>query len=224
MDWSGEWWVVILGAGLVFIVAGTLYLTRSRAFTFRSAAAQLGFIDLQGLNPFSDEEKKGMNLFSRGSGGKTANMFGDRVASPSLLLFDFAYNFALPPHPSARYNQTVAAFKAPVEGIPDFQMTPATALDGAGPQVGPQAIRFDSHPDFGQRYCLRAGTEAAVRAFFGSSFLDRLMTSDPAADWSVEKAGRWLLVYRHNALFSPKAIPESWQHAQALANLFLEPR
>ena len=84
MDWSGEWWVVILGAGLVFIVAGTLYLTRSRAFTFRSAAAQLGFIDLQGLNPFSDEEKKGMNLFSRGSDGKTTNMFGDRVASPSL--------------------------------------------------------------------------------------------------------------------------------------------
>ncbi len=126
MDWSGEWWVLILGPGLVILVVGVLYFTRSRAFRFRSAAAQLDLIALQGLNPISDEA--------------------------------------------------------------------------------------------------RAGNEAAVRAFFNLPFLDRLTASDSEAGWSVEKAGRWLLIYRHNQFFAPDAIPESLQRAQALAKLFLESR
>jgi hypothetical protein len=222
MDWSGEWWVLILGPGLVILVGGVLYFTRSRAFRFRSAAAQLDLIALQGLNPISDEDKKGFNLFSRGSGGKMTNLFGDRVDSPSRLLFDFADSFGLPAQDSAKRQQTVAAFAAAKDGIPNFQMTPARALEGAPLISGAPPIRFDSHPDFGRRYALRAGNETAIRALFGHSFLDRLTACDPEAGWSVEKAGRWLLVYRHNQFFAPDAIPESWQRAQALASLFLE--
>jgi hypothetical protein len=224
MDWTGEWWVVILGAGAIFLVVGALYLTRSRAFRLRSAAAQLGFISLQGLNPFSDEEKKALNLFSRGDDGEMVNLFGDRFDSPSMLLFDFVYSFGVPPNPSVRYSQTAAAFKVHGDGVPDFQMIPATALDATTPKVSPPAIRFDSHPDFAKRYCLRGEDETAVHAFFGSALLDRLTASDAAADWSVEKSGSWLIVYRHDGLFAPKAIPESWQHAQEVANLFLESR
>jgi len=150
-------------------------------------------------------------------------MFADRLDSPSTLLFDFGYRFGLPLLAGIRYNQTVAAFSARLTGVTDFQLTPATALDRTAPKLGLQAIRFDSHPDFGQRYWLRADDETAARAFFSSSFLDRLALSDPPANWSVEKAGRWLLVYRHNVVFSPKAILESWQYARGLANLFLEP-
>jgi len=223
MDWSGEWWVLILGPGLVILVVGILYFTRSRAFMFRSAAAQLGLIALQGLNPISEEEKKGLSLFSAGSNGKMTNLFGDRVDSPSRLLFDFAYSSGQPAPPSVWCRQTVAAFKAPLTGIPDFQMTPADALKSPAPKPGPQPIRFDSHSDFGRRYSLRADNETAVRAFFSSSFLDRLTAFDPEADWSVEKSGRWLIVYRHNVQFPPKAIAETWPHAQELASLFLEP-
>src|SRR5208282_3872654 len=97
MDWSGEWWVLILGPGLVILVVGVVYFTRSRAFRFRSAAAQLGLIALQGLNPISEEDKKGFNLFSRGSGGQMTNLFGDRVNSASRLLFDFADSFGSSP-------------------------------------------------------------------------------------------------------------------------------
>ena len=222
MDWSGEWWVLILGPGLVILVVGVLYFTRSRAFRFRSAAAQLEFIALQGLNPISDEDKKGFNLFSRGSGGKITNLFGDRVNSPSRLLFDFADNSGSSPQTIAKCQQTVAAFAAPA-GIPSFQMISARALEGAPLSVGPPPIRFDSHPEFDRRYALRADNETAIRAFFDSPFLDRLTAADPESGWSVERTGRWLLVYRHNEFFAPDAIPESWQRAHALANLFLQP-
>ncbi len=223
MDWSGEWWVLILGPGLVILVVGILYFTRSRAFRFRSAAAQLELIALQGLNPISDEDKKELNLFSRGRGGRITNLFGDRVKSPSRLLFDFADSVGSSPQTIAKCQQTVAAFEVPTDGIPNFQMIAARALEGAPLSLGPPPMRFDSHPDFGRRYALRAGSETAIRAFFNLPFLDRLTASDPDAGWSVEKAGRWLLVYRHNEFFAPDAIPESWQRAQALANLFLEP-
>jgi hypothetical protein len=221
MDWSGEWWVLILGPGLVILVVGILYFTRSRAFRFRSAAAQLELIALQGLNPISDEDKKELNLFSRGRGGRITNLFGDRVNSPSRLLFDFADSSGPSPQTGTKCQQTVAAFAAPV-GIPNFQMIAARALEGAPLSPGSPPMRFDSHPDLGRRYALRAGDETAIRAFFNLPFLDRLTASDPEAGWSVEKAGRWLLVYRHNEFFAPDAIPESWQRAQALANLFLE--
>jgi hypothetical protein len=223
MDWSGEWWVLILGPGLVILVVGILYFTRSRAFRFRSAAAQLELIALQGLNPISDEDKKGFNLFSRGSGGRITNLFGDRVNSPSRLLFDFADHFGPSSQTNPTCQQTVAAFAAPTGGLPDFQMIPACALEGAPLSLDPPLIRFESQPDFARRFALRADNETAIRAFFSSSFLNRFTASDPEASWSVEKAGRWLLVYRGNEFFAPDAIPESWQRAQALANLFLEP-
>jgi hypothetical protein len=151
-------------------------------------------------------------------------MVADRPDPPSMLLFDFGYKFGLPILANVRYNQTVAAFSARLTGVPDFQMTPATTLDRAAPKLGLQAIHFDSHPDFGTKYWLRAKDETAVRSFFSSSFLDRLKTSDPGANWSVEKAGRWLIIYRHNALFSPKLMPEFWRSVHGMANLFLDPR
>jgi len=222
MDWSGEWWVLILGPGLVILVVGILYFTRSRAFRFRSAAAQLGFIALQGLRPISDEEKKGLNLFSRGMDAKITNLFGDRVDSPSRLLFDFADSVGPSRPASAMTNQTVAAFRTTTDGIPDFRMTPARSIAELPSSASPQQISVDSHSDFGRRYSLRGENETAIRAFFNLPFVDRLTTADPEANWSIEKAAGWLLVYRHNVLFPPQAIPESWQTAQGIADLFLE--
>jgi hypothetical protein len=150
-------------------------------------------------------------------------MVADRPDSPSMFLFDFGYKFGLPIIANVRYNQTVTAFSSRLTDIPDFQMTPATALDRAAPKLGFQAIHFDARPDFGNKYWLRAENETAVRAFFSNSFLDRLKILDPAANCSVEKAGRWLIIYHHNTLFSLKAIPEFWRYTRGLANLFLDP-
>jgi hypothetical protein len=167
MDWSGEWWVLILGPGLVILVVGILYFTRSRAFRFRSAAAQLGFIALQGLNPISDEEKKGVRLFSESSGGKITNLFGDRIDAPSRLVFDFTTNT---PSPGAQSAQTVAAFRCSFEDVADFKMIPIDAVD----------------------------------------------------EWLIEKAGRWIIFYRHSVLISPDEIPGWWQRVQSIANPFLK--
>lgn len=219
MDWANEWWVLILGPGLVFLVVGFFYFTRSRAFTFRSAAAQLGLIALQGLNPICEEEKRLLTVFSGGS-AKITNLFGDRVNSPSRLLFDLANSGAA--QALTPSNQTVAAFAAP-ERIPDFQIVPAT-LDGAAATPGPPPLQFDSHADFGRRYSLHVNDEISVRAFFTPSRLDCLMGFDPGLNWSIEKTAHWLIVYRQNVLLSTTAIPDAWQKAQALANLFLEPR
>ena len=222
MDWSGEWWVLILGPGLVILTVGILYFTRSRAFRFRSAAAQLGFIALQGLHPISEEDKNKSDFFSKG--GKISNLFGDRVHSPSRLIFDWTGALGSSPQTSAKNTQTVAAFAVSGSGIPDFRMSPVDALGGVRANLDPQPLHFDSHPDFGRRYTLAARNEAAARAFFNLAFLDRLTACDPKAMWSVEKAGSWLLVYRRDFLFPPQSIPESWQNAQALADLFVGPR
>ena len=151
MSWSGEWWIGVLGGALVLLIGTVLYARRSRTSAFRSAAAHLGLSAFSGPNPFSKEERKALNLFSRGYGGKQTNMVADRPDSPSMFLFDFGYKFGLPIIANVRYNQTVVAFSARLTGTPDFQMTPATTLDRGAPKLGLQAIRFDSHPDFGSK-------------------------------------------------------------------------
>lgn len=219
MDWSGEWWVLILGPGLVILVVGILYFTRSRAFRFRSAAAQLGLIALQGLNPISEQDKNKSSLFSRGSGGKISNLFGDCVKSPSWLLFDFSDSIGSPAGTNCR--ETVAAFAAP-DGVPDFQLIPVSSANVAPPSPGLQNICLDS--EFGRRHSLRAESELSVRNLFTNVLIDRLIAAASRVEWSVEKAGAWLLVYRHNVLFPPQSISESGQRAQAVASVFLAGR
>jgi len=218
MDWSGEWWVLILGPGLVILVVGIVYFTRSRAFRFRSSAAQLGLIALQGLNPISEQDKDKSRLFCRK--GKISNLYGDRVRSPSRLLFDFSASAGLSPA-RANSRETVAAFTAP-DGIPDFQLIPASAANVPPPKAGLHNIRLDS--DFGRRYSLHAEAESSVRNLFSSVLIDRLIGAASGAEWSVEKAGAWLLVYRNDVMFPPDSITDSLQRAQAVANVFLEAR
>jgi hypothetical protein len=222
MNWSGEWWIGVLGGGLLLLIGTTVYAKRLRSLRIRSAALRLGFSLFNGSNPFSKEDRKASNLFSRGYGGKMRNTIADRLDLPSVFLFDFCYKFGLPIIANVRYTQTVAAFSARLTGIPDLQMTPASTLDRAAPKLGFQAIHFDMDPDFGKKYWLRAKDETAVRLFFNKSFLDRLKILDPTAKWSVEKTGRWLIVYRHNALFAPEALSGFLAYAQALAHLFLD--
>jgi hypothetical protein len=49
-----------------------------------------------------------------------------------------------------------------------------------------------------------------------------LASADSKTAWYVEKAGQWLLVYRHGLLFAPEALPEFWQASRGIANLFLK--
>jgi hypothetical protein len=223
MDWSGPWWLLVLGFGLALLIGAAVYASRSRRSGLSSAAAQLGLRAFNGPAPFSTEERKTFNLFSRGYGGKWANMFADNVETPSALFFDFSYRFGLRFIASVTYHQSVAAFFARLTSLPDFQLTPATSIERIAPKLGLQAIRFDSRPDFGKRYWLRASDEIAVRALFTDAFLDRLSTTDPRAAWYVEKSGGWLLVYRHGKSVGAQTLPDFWPASRTIANLFLTP-
>jgi len=215
--------LLVLGFGLVLLIGAAVYATRSRRSGLSSAAAPLGLKALNGPTPFSAEEKKGFNLFSRGYGGKWTNMFSDNVEAPSALFFDFSYRFGLRFIASRKYYQTVAAFFARLTSLPDFQLTPATALDRIAPKLGLQAIHFESRPQFGKKYWLRASDEIAARALFTDALIDRLSTTDPSAAWYVEKSGRWVLVYRHGKSCAPLGLARFLQNARAMADLFLTP-
>jgi hypothetical protein len=165
---------------------------------------------------------KGFSLFSRGNSRKWENIFSNNAPVITELLFDFGYTFGIPLLASVRYRQTVAAFSARVTNLPDFQLAPATTLDRLAPKIGFQAIQVASRPDFGKRCWLRAEDEIAVRALFSDTFIDRLARADSKTVWYVEKAGQWLLVYRHGMLFAPESLPEFWQDSRAVANLFLK--
>ena len=143
MDWSGEWWVLILGPGLVILVVGILYFTRSRAFRFVPQPPQLGLIALQGLNPITEQDKNKSNLFCKGGAGKITNLFGDRVKNPSRLLFDFSDSVGSAA--GTNCTQTVAAFAAP-DSVQDFQLIPSELGEcraaGTRPSEHSSRLRF----------------------------------------------------------------------------------
>lgn len=224
MDWSGIWWVGVLAFGITLLIGAAIYAKRQRSSQLRAAAAQLGFKAYQGPNPFSSEERDGVNLFSRGYGGKWKNIAADNVDIPAIFLFDFTYRFGLRFIASVGYSQNVAAFLAQMTSLPDFQLTPATSLDRLGPKLGLRAIRLESRPKFGKKYWLRAKDEMLVKALFTNALVDGLMACDPQASWSVEKSGRWLLVYRHGKSSTPQALPSFWSSAHTIGNLFLRPQ
>jgi hypothetical protein len=224
MDWSGPWWLFVLGSGVALLLGAAVYASRSRRSAFGSTAAQLGLRVFNGPAPFSNEEKKGLNLFSRGYAGKWSNMFVDNPEMPSALFFDFSYRFGLRLIASVGYSQSVAAFSARLTSLPDFQLTPATSLERLAPKLRPQALRFESRPEFGRKYCLRASDEIAARALFTEAFIDRLSITDPKAAWYVEKSGRWLLVYLHGKSCAPSGFTDFFQACRTMADLFLTPR
>jgi len=204
----------------VILVVGILYFKRSRAFRFRSAAAQLGFIALEGRNPITDEEKRRFGLLSR-SGGKITNLFGDRIDSPSKLILDFAATMGSPP---LECNQTVAAFRVSSDAIPDFQIIPVSMFGRIAPDAGRQAIPFESYPDFRARFRVYGENEAAIRSFLSSGLLNHLASSEAGSDCVIEKAGRWFIFYRHNVVIPPDKLFDSWQQLQSLASPLLAAR
>jgi hypothetical protein len=223
MDWSGVWWVGVLAFAFALLTATAIYASRQGRSGLATAAAQLGFKVYLGPNPFSPSERKGVNLFSRGYGGKWKNMVADKVDVPSLFLFDFTYRFGLRLAANVSYSQTVAAFSARMTSLPDFQLTPATFLDRLAPKVGLQAIRVDSRPKFGKKYWLRSKDEILVKALFTGALVDGLLVYDPRTVWSVEKSGGWLFVYRHGKSSAPQALRGFWSSAHTIADLFLTP-
>ena len=215
-DW---FWISLLALGAVVLVGASVYAARSRRKAFRAAAAALGLIAPKKTRPISKRESKKFNLFSRGNSGKWMNICSDPIGS--RLLFDFRYVFSIPLIASRRYAQTVAAFSVGISGLPDFQLTPSTSLDRIAPKLGFKAIRNEHHPEFNKRYWLRGDEDFQISALFTDQLVDRLASLDRRAEYSIEKGGDWLIVYRHGVLMNPAAIADFWNFAEQLAELFV---
>jgi hypothetical protein len=223
MDWSGPWWLGILAVGIALLIGTAIYIRRQRRSGLQAAAEQFGFKPYRGPNPFSPAERKGVNLFSRGYGGKRRNVAADNLDVPSTFLFDFTYRFGLRVIASVSYSQSVAAFSARMTSLPNFQLTPAALPDRLAPKLGLQAIRFDSRPEFNKKHWLRSKDEILVKVLFTDALLDALMGFDQQTRWSVEKSGGWLFVYRHGMLSAPQGLRDFWSSARAIADIFIRP-
>ncbi len=215
-DW---FWILLLAFGVVVLVGARVFGARSRRKAFCAAAAGLGLGMSQKTRPISRRESKKFNLFSRGNSRKWINICSDPIGS--RLLFDFRYVFGIPLIASRRYAQTVAAFSVGRSGLPDFQLTPATSLDRIVPKLGFKAIRNERHPEFNKRYWLRGDQDFQIGALFTDQLIDRLTSLDCRGEYSIEKGGDWLIVYRHDVLVSPESIADFWKFAEQLAGLFV---
>jgi hypothetical protein len=215
-DW---FWIGLLGFGVAVLVGASIYGAHSRRKAFQSAAMSLGLELFLKQRPFTKEESKKFKLFSRGNSGKWVNVWSNQPGT--RLLFDFRYVFGIPLLAARRYAQTVAAFAAGITGLPDFQLTPATSLDRFAPKLGFKAIRNDRRPEFSKRYWLRSDQEFEVSALFTEALIDQLALLDRRAEYSIEKGGHWVIVYRHGLTVSPVALVDFWKNAERLAALFV---
>src|ERR1700737_2184304 len=174
MNWSSQLWVVPIFVGVSLLIGVRLYASRSGKMALDAVTSRLGLARLAARAPFSSEECKGLSLFSRGN-RKWENMFSNNAAMITLL-FDY-YTFGISLLANVRNRQTVAAFSASMTNLPDFQLTPATALDRIAPKLGSQAIQFASWPDFGKNYWLRAARDRSTgpvrRPFYRSPSVSR---------------------------------------------------
>jgi len=67
MDWSGEWWLAFLFAGLALLIRVRIYSSRSRETALKAISARLGLSSFNGPKPFSTEELRGSICFPGGS-------------------------------------------------------------------------------------------------------------------------------------------------------------
>jgi len=75
--------------------------------------------------------------------------------------------------------------------------------------------------EFNKRYWLRGDKDFQISALFTDQLVDRLASLDRRAEYSIEKGGDWLIVYRHGVVMSPAAIADFWNFAEQLGELFV---
>lgn len=213
MGWS-EWLGLIAFAAVVYWIDTAIRRRRSNAL--KEIAAELGF-SFQGENKgLWGEGLARLRLLKLGSPGGIENVLkGQRYGVP-VWIFDFAYNIGWTDSDSA-CTQTVAAFRVETDTLPLFELRPEGLAQKLGALVGTQDIDFPEAPVFSGRYLLRGSSVNSVRSLFHPGVL-RLLEGEKG--WSVEGAGHWLIVYRHQKQLKPHKIPEFLREAEAVFAAF----
>ena len=123
--------------------------------------------------------------------GRIHNVSKGEVGGCEIVLLDYWYTTGLG-EGTRKVNQTINAVR--VAGL----KFPAFLLEAKPARV--KGIKFDSHPQFSEKYRLTGADEAAIRQLFGSYVLEFFQH---ARGESVECDGKWMIIYRSGHRIHP---------------------
>lgn len=174
-------------------------LGRKRAQALRDVAQQLG-LSFEGEDwpRGSRAPQLETPLFEGKSNQQIRNiMNGDREGL-AVSFFDYSYGGG-----RSRREQTLAAFSQ--EGwLPSFELGPHRILRGMADAILHREVRFESNPDFSNRFRLASVDPAKALELFTPGMLSFFETLDPKSVWGFEGYGRTLVIYRKRKKIRPR--------------------
>ena len=142
------------------------------------------------------------SLFRRGYGRKVRNVFRrkDELNESDLRVFDYRYTIGAGNN-SRTFRQSVFFLQTKQLGLPHFWMKPETFLNRIGDYLGfHKDIDFKAFPEFSDNYLLQGEDEELVRYIMNHALLKFFSIEK---GWYLEGINYYLILYRHNLLFSP---------------------
>ena len=205
----------------VFAFVGSImvlnqWLAKKRRTALAAVAAGLGMRFVADGKGALDDDLAALPLFNRGHGRKAVNAMFGKIEDVQARIIDYRYTTGGGKSQSVHV-QTVAAFGLDATPLPAFTLGPKGALHFLANLVGQADIEFTSHAEFAHHYFLRGPSEAAVRTLFDDKVL-AFFDANPG--WSVEAAGRWLIVYKPNRKFKPQDVAGFLDQAFATFGVF----
>lgn len=188
---------------VVVVTVISVWRSRQRRASIRSAAPFHGFRSLGDANPFLAEA----TACARGKPHLLADLAEGRAVvrnviqaeTPAGEAFVFDARFPRSNHAGTGPFTTVVAFRTP--GIPDFQLTRRIRFI-----FGVETVAFPSDPEFTRRFTLMANDEPSVRRAFGAPTLAAFAALAEKKEWHVQAGSGWLLI--GYGLARPEALSE----------------
>jgi hypothetical protein len=193
--------VAIVGA-VIAIGALNFWLAKQRREALAAVAAGLGMTFAPKGEGALDDGLAALPVFQRGHGRKAVNALSGQIEDVQARILDYFY---ITFHGTGQmpHTQTITAFGLGNAPLPAFTLGPKGALHFLANLVSGRDIEFKAHAEFARHYCLRGPEEAAIRTLFDDKVLTFL---DANPGWSVEAAGRWLVVYKPNRKVKPQEV------------------
>lgn len=199
-DWMS--WPVLAGCLIALVIAVIVAIQEKRREQRRLEdvtewAGDHGYSVEGGLKTFEETslspELLALPVFKQGRTQRIRNLVrGSVPGGGAFLLFDFRYVVPSGKN-STSIEQTMVAFELPGTHFPAFELRPEGVFARIGQALGDPDIDFDNSPEFSRQYQLRGRDIEAVRQLFERYAVPYLANT---TGWSVEGAGRWLVVYR----------------------------
>jgi len=140
--------------------------------------------------------------------GRIHNVSKGEVGGCEIVLLDYWYTTGLG-EGTRKVNQTVSAVR--VAGL----KLPAFLLEAKRASV--KGIKFDSHPQFSEKYRLTGADETAIRQLFGSYVLEFFQH---ARGESVECDGKWMIIYRRGHRIHPDKLEGFLGESMRIVDVF----